>query len=298
MEPFRFLHTFARMSNHRTIQVCPGIGDNLWLLMKLINSGEKFRFQLPGGNPRRGKQIFELLPQVSASAEYVGPRKYQTLMSMNIQKVKPRWSLITEQYFTLTCNEHLERGRRLEDFLPDLQTSFRLDYNTKHFAPVAEVLMPAEMFEFIGIYGSSYSTSRAWGFWDEHRWLELIRLVYHHNPNYCFVIIGASWDLDLGRNLVRLLDAHGIPYVNTIGQPLGVVVEVLKRLRYFFSFPSGLGILAPSVGCPVTMFYPKHLERMMNAWASPEDIETGAYKGCQFCEPGKIFKWAISNKKI
>lgn len=283
----------------RTIKVCSGIGDNIWLLMKLINSYEEFNFQLPDNKPQRGKQIFDLLPTVAASATYV-KMKTDFVEANNIQARKLNFSDIKAKDFYLSCNKHLEAGKRIEEFFPDLATSFRINWDTEQFRTQAIKLIPpdCEGSEFIGLYGSSYSTTRAWGFWNEHQWLELARMVHKRNPGYKFVIIGAEWDLDLGRNLVKLLDKEGIPYVNTIGQPLGVVIEIMKVLKYFFSFPSGLGILAPTVSCPVVMFYPPHLSQMMNTWASPEDIASGQYKGCQFCTPQQIFDWTIENGKI
>jgi hypothetical protein len=282
----------------RTINVCSGIGDNIWLLMKLVNSGEKFNFNLPDGKPQRGKQIFDLLPSVATSTKYV-KMKTDLVERSNIQQKKKKWAEIKADTFYLSSNKHLEAGHRIENFLPDLPTSFRIDWDTEQFHHRAmQIIADCFPWEYIGLYGSSYSTTRAWGFWDEHKWLELAKLVYAYSPGSKFVIIGAEWDLDLGRNLVKLLEKEGIPYINTIGEPLGVVIEIMKKLKYFFSFPSGLGILAPTVACPVTMFYPKHLNLMMNAWASEEDIDSGQYKGCQFCEPAAIFDWVVENKKI
>lgn len=283
----------------RTIKVCPGIGDNIWLLQKLVNAGEKFNFQLPDGKPQRGKQIFDLLPSVASNCEYA---KIKTNMveSNNIQNRHKNWRDIKAKDFYLSANKHLEVGRRIENYLPDLPTSYRIDWDTEQYTiQVANWLyLWKSSKQFIGLYGSSYSTSRAWGFWDEYKWLELAKMVFKHNPDSVFVVIGADWDLDLGFNLIKLLEAEGLPFLKLIGEELGLVIEIMKRLKYFFAFPSGLGILAPTVGCPVTMFYPKHLNLMMNAWAAPEDIETGRYKGCQFCEPEAIFNWAVENKKI
>lgn len=282
----------------RTIKVCSGIGDNIWLLMKLINTFEEFHFQLPDGKPQRGKQIFDLLPTVAASASYV-KMKNDFVETNNIQARKSNFSDIKSKDFYLSCNKHLEKGHRIENFLPDLPTSFRIDWDSEQYHTQAmNLILDCEGSEFIGLYGSSYSTSRAWGFWNEHKWMELARMIHKHNPRYKFVIIGAEWDLDLGRNLVQLLKKESIPHVDTIGQPLGVVIEIMKVLKYFFSFPSGLGILAPTVSCPVTMFYPPQLAPMINAWASPEDITSGQYKGCQFCTPQQIFDWTIENGKI
>lgn len=287
----------------RRITVPAGIGDSVWLIQKLINAGEQFDFILPGGNPRRGKQIFDLIPSLSNSCTYQNGLTYKKLAEGNIQRTKKLWSQIQERSFFLSINEHMEAGIRIEKFFPDLDTSFKINWTTEKYKLNVAVNFPSR-FKYIGLYGSSYSTTRAWGFWNEKQWLRLAQLIHKHNPDYVFVIIGAVWDLDLGRNLVKQLYTNGIPFINTIGEPLGAVLEIMKKLTYFFSFPSGLGILAPTINCPVTMFYPDgkkgapNFTVMMNAWASREDIESGVYKGCLFCEPEQIFKWIIDNKKI
>jgi hypothetical protein len=275
----------------KTISVPAGIGDNIWLLMKLINTGEKFNFKLPDGFPQRGKQIFDLLPSVSNSCEYASGLTYEKIRISNIQSWKRNWSEITENNFFLSMNTWLENGKRIERFFPDLPTSFRIDWHT---SATSSPIKPNGK-ELIGIYGSSYSTSRSWGFWDAKKWMELIKLC---GKDYRYVIIGADWDLDLGRDLIEMLEEEKYDYVNTIGRRLGHVIEVMKNLKVFFGFPSGLSILAPTVNCNTIMFYPNDLKLMINAWASPEDIASTLYKGCLFCEPEEIYRWAKDNGKV
>lgn len=282
----------------KTIRVAPGIGDNLWILQKLINTGEKFIFHLPDSPPKRGKQIFDLLPQVTVKAEYKPGLPYHFLQKTNIQNVRKEWRNIRERVFALIANMHLEEGRRIEEFLPDLPTSFRIDWQTSQEDKAYAKACVTTGLPLIGIYASAYSTARAWGFWEAIGWFNLIRQLHKMDKGYKFIVIGAQWDTDMGSNLMALMDKENIPYINTIGQPLGTVLEVMKRLHYMFAFPSGLGIVAPTIDCPVTMFYPPHLEKMINAWASPADIESGLYHGTLFCSPKEAFTWAKENKKI
>lgn len=267
----------------RTITVPAGIGDNIWLLMKLINANEKFNFRLPDGFPQRGKQIFDLLPRVTNRCDYTSGLSYNKISDLNIQEWKRRWSEITEDGFCLSANKWLENGKRIERFLPDLTTAFKIDWETNCVTDINSNK------PLIGIYGSSYSTSRQWGFWDAKKWMELINLI---GKEYTFVVIGADWDIDLGRDLIKILHERKFSYSNLMGGTLGSVIEVMKKLKMFFGFPSGLSILATTVDCPTVMFYPEHLKLMVNAWASPEDIDSGLYKGCLFCEPNEIYKWA------
>lgn len=283
----------------RKINVCAGIGDNIWLLQKLLNAGEPFEYLLPTAEPQRGKQIFDMLPKEVAIASYDRYFTYNDVRRNNIWLKKKQFHEIIEENFFLECNWHLEHGYRIENFFPDLSTSFRINWRTCCSTPPDLPNKP-----LIGIYGSSYNTSRAWGFWKEDKWYRLIDLLHKQNPDFVFVIIGAKWDTDLAYKLMKLLELKNIPYLDTIGRPLGEVTEIMKKLLYFFSFPSGLGILAPTVQCPVTMFYPDgkngspNLGPMINTWAAPEDIESGVYKGCLFCEPEKIFDWVINSYKL
>lgn len=301
----------------KTITVPSGIGDNIWILQKLINANEQFKFILPGNNPRRGKQIFDLLPQIG-TAEYGANMPFAQIKRSNRQLLLKNWAQYHgQQSFILEANTHLEAGRRIEEWLPDLPTSFRFEWQTSEedkdnadvicsdieFNKVNDKMQSVSVVRknCIGIYASAYSTQRAWGFWNEQQWLELIKLC---SKDYTYVIIGAEWDTDLGTNLIRSLSRLGYKYVNTIGQSLGTVIEIMKRLHYFFSFPSGLGILATTVDCPVTMFYPSgkngapDLRPMINAWALPEAIEIGRYKGAAFCTPEQIYKWCKENKWV
>lgn len=300
LKPRRGALIFA--TGPKTIRVCSGIGDNIWLLQKLVNSGERFNFKLAGEAPRRGKALFELLPSVSFSAEYAPHTSIACAALLNAQKNCETWAEITRRYppdFHLSANGHLEFGRRIEEFLPDLKTSFAIDWMTSPAAKAEAALLTPVGTKWIGLFGSSYASQRVWSFWGAEEWSRLASALSLRFGNVIgFVVIGAAFDSDLAGRLVENLSRHGRRLSIVIARPLEVVVEVLKRLSYFFSFPSGLGILAPTVHCPTLMFYPPILEKMMNAWADPIAIETGAYKGMLFCELPKVLEWVMEGYKL
>lgn len=306
------------MTSSRTITTCPGLGDTVWLFQKIINQKEKFNWRIGDGLPQRGKQLFDLFPQLVESFEYI--------TNMGYNKVKRsayhgKWNRAPKQMF-LEANSHLESGKRIETFLSDLETSYRLEYGTSEgdkskaegllnkvelqFAYEGDDLINDEVTvhariqegrNLIGIYTSAYSNARQWNGWQSKEWLELIRLVQKHNPAYRFVIIGADYDIGIPGEIMSAMKPED--YINTIGQSLPVVIEILKRLDCFIGFPSGLSIINETLAAKQTvMFYPSHLQKMINAWADPERIESGAYKGCLFCEPSAIFDWLIKNNKI
>lgn len=287
---------------YRKIAVPTGIGDSVWLLQKLINQTEKFDFIIPGQNPRRGKQVFDLLPTLANSAEYSSDPalKYKTIKDYNVQKRTTFWYHIKDTSMNLSANEWLEEGKWLRDFLPDLEISYTLPWETEKYK--SEVELDLKNFEYcIGIYGSSYSTSRAWGFWQEDKWFELIKKIHEINPKITFCIIGAEWDINLSTGLIGLLNTDtSISYHNTVGKPLGYVMEMMKKLDYAFYFPSGLPIISESLDSKTdcVMFYPPSLIKMQGKWCDPERTKNSNFKECQFCEPQKIFDWVKDTYKL
>ena len=277
-------------SGLRTVGVCAGIGDNIWLIQKLRHAREKFAFCMTDDEPKRGKQIFDLAPDVTGHFEYGRFNAFKVLQN-NIQDHIPRWQDIKQSSFYLSINHHLEIGKRIEEFLPDLPVSFRIDWKTSEFEKMLAAKSLSRPEPVIGLYGSSYSSVRSWGFWKAPEWTDLAVRVRTLIPEARFAVIGATFDTDLANDLVLSLQRLGIPVTPIVGMSLGTVVEVMKKLTYFFSFPSGLAMLATTIGTPTLMFYPKHLEAMIDAWAAPNDIADLTYKGMPFCEPEKAMAW-------
>jgi len=281
----------------RTVKVCAGIGDNIWILQKLVNAGEKFTFEIATDQPRRGKQLFDLLPSLVEEAEYSPHFTSLHPMNQDANEYYKKWSEVPEGEICLSANVWLEQGNRIEDYLPDLKTSYELPFVTKEYAKTAKKDMPEGDTKYIGIYTSSYSSSRNWGFWDEVQWCELITQL-NKGGNYKFVLIGADFDTDLKTNLAKMLKAVNIPFLTVIGQNLGYVVEVMKRLDYFIAFPSGLPIMSTMLKVPTLMFYPPHLEKLMYAWADPKLIDDQTYTPMNFTEVEYAFGWLKDRYKL
>jgi hypothetical protein len=288
----------------RTIKTTPGLGDSAWVLLKVINAREKFNWFIHDAPPQRGKQIFDLLPMVG-TCQYAPGLGYNLIKSRSVTRMARTWGRIRAQSFFLEANSHLEAGRRIEEFLPDLPTSYHLPFQTTPWQWQVKIDMHKETHTLmynsplIGIYASSYGTSRNWSFWTENEWFDLIEMMHRMIPEAKFVIIGAEWDTDLASNLMAKLLAAVIPFINTIGQPLGYVIELMKILDYAFYFPSGLGIISGLLSRPSTMFYsPSAHPRLMRTWADPELIKSGIFTERFFCSPGEAFEHVRDNYKL
>lgn len=280
----------------RTLTVPAGIGDSIWLQMKLINSNERFHIHLPDGQPQRGRQIWDLLPQLAESCEYVPDLNYTIIDRRNATRITPKWAKMKADKLYLSANKHLENGYRIERFLPDLPTTYRLNYNTslEDAGKAAEYMNGAT----IGIYCSAYSNARQWNMWGVKEWVDFIRIIHHHRPNVSFVFIGAEYDLDLSTQIMDCLQDLGIPHISSVGEPLSVVIEILKLVNYFVGFPSGLSILNETLGKPGLMFYPPHLKKMMTAWAHPDRISQGYHIPTQLISPKECFDLIQSRYKL
>ena len=284
----------------RKITVPAGIGDSIWLIQKLINCNEKFDFILPGDQPQRGKPLFDLLPQIVASATYGPALTYSKIKELNAQKRINQWKGIREKAFYLAANEWLEANNRIEKFLPDLPTSYTLDYATSEDDQInAEIALDDIGASIpVGIYATSYGNAQKGKGWLVQEWVEFIKLMYRECSEFRFVIIGAEYDEDHTKMIMKELDAFGIAYTNTIGQPLPVVVEILKCLSYFVGYPSGLSIINETLQKDGVMFYTKKDEGIINTWAHPDRIAAGNIKECLFCPPQKIFDWIKNNYQL
>jgi hypothetical protein len=254
-------------------------------LQKLAAANEKFHFKMGNSHPQRGHQIFELLPSVAKSVEYVPGLAYETIKKYGAQRDCRYWHEMTERDFLLEINTHLEKGRRIEDFLPDLEIVWQPPWVTTE---VCDDLPESEI--YIGIYCAAYSIQRLWGFWDEKGWFELINMIHKERPNAMFVMIGAQWDAPLAAKVMELMKDNNIPHHNTVGLNLGYVLQLLRRLNYFIAFPSGLPILNESLGKNTFMFYPTSLINMMEAWAKPERIANYNYIAQLFCTPAEAYE--------
>jgi len=288
-----------KQTSYRSIIVPPGIGDFLWTGQKLLSTGEKFHIIMPDGSPQRGHQLQQLLPDLIASHEYRPGLSYKKIANENIQNKKKQWSQIKEREFYLSANAHLEAGRRIEEFLPDLPTTYQLTYATtdKDVSKAAKILYDNQK-RYIGIYTSAYSNARNAGGWSMLEWFKLIRLIHAKNRDICFVIIGAPYDVGITEELTEEMRKSHIPFVNTTGEPLGVVIEMMKRFSYFIGFPSGLSIINETLGKDGVMFYMKKDAGIINTWADKERIAAGSIKECLFCPPDVIFDWIKSEYQL
>lgn len=270
-----------------------GIGDISWLYSKLVSLGQPMHISVTPGHPQRAVPYLELLPGVTRS-DYKGLPTSDVLErghhpDMTVPQLLERAGAGP---MPIQLNTHLEHGRRIETYMPELpvQHHYKIRIPQADTDTARELVAPWK--RFVTFYCANARTASIWKGWTPADWAEMAALLV---PAYQFdgvVLIGADWDISLADEIVPKIQAAGVPLKNLTGKlSMGASLQVVRDGRYLVAFPSGIPILAAVMRCPVMMFYPKHLEPMQAAFADPEMIVEGTYKGCQFCPAPKAFAW-------
>lgn len=272
--------------------VHPGIGDLSWLFSKLSTTDYKFDLIIAeDAKTRRALPLGDMVECVN-SARYGGRELYELLY---IAK-----NALFEDYvkahemgkkLVMTANHWVDSGNRLEGFLRDINTDFHYNIhgspaNAKWADQILENDRPC-----FGIYTSSMGGIEAWTAWSAMEWSEFIGMVEQNYPDVKFYLLGAKWDNDMRAPLRRILDDQYVDYHDLIGKTtLGQALELIRRLKYFAGFASGLTILANVVNTPVVMLYPKYLGGLTYSWPCPRSMANGSYQGLIWDRPVEIFR--------
>jgi len=276
------------------LKVPPGIGDFLWLWMKLVHLAEEveIRVQMPWDDPyQRSAPLFDLLQPRIPFDGY--SREFSTEQAVHgtFDVTRPSAELLQEAGAGVfyAPNHHLEGGGRVEEMLPDLPTAWRppVAGSAKQEAVAVQMLQGKPL--PIAVYTASHGAARHWGFWGPGRWLRFLEGAAERlelrAEDLTFVLIGAKFDREFLFDVARGLRDRGFGVVNQVGHELGIAVELIRRCAYLVGFPSGIPILSGLLGVPTLMFFPPHLERMRFTFVHPEDEASGRTCHVPFLSP-------------
>src|SRR5262245_48972504 len=108
------------------IGVPSGIGDISWIYSKLMHLEDQLDLEVADGWPYRSVPYLEMLPRVKR-ARY-GDFNYQQIIAFetaNAMYNGTTWNQVPKSpRILIEANRHLEAGKRLEQWLPDLPCSF------------------------------------------------------------------------------------------------------------------------------------------------------------------------------
>jgi len=205
--------------------------------------------------------------------------------------------------WVLVPNAALERGVRLEDWLPE----FRCDWGVmRHFQfrPNEEALAD-ELRERLGRYvvfypgpleGNTICGHNRGMIWEPEHWQRLGKLLYERY-GVQIIVVGAPYDMSYWTSfLARRVDpAYWQEFIGrwVIGQTYAVV----KRAECCISYQSGIGIVASYLGVPTAIFWRAkgdsvrddcllHFEEAFkDAWVDPAMLAAGKHAGVVYGRP-------------
>ena len=285
-----------------TVQVPSGIGDISWLWSKLrhVALERPIRFEAATGWPFRAAEYLELLPELHSHGYC--ELEFRDIASIVAQRNWKTWaeaSGLGSAILPLENNMHLERGKPLAAWFPDLPVDYHYPLaTTDDYKDRAEKLLgDLNGRVAIGVSCASYRGANAWKTWSGNEWVDLlVRLAScerFHNQPPIYVMMGGGWD-DLTREVGERLDTeHGLEVRSTVGRThFGVAVELHRRLHYYIGFSSGLGIVRTVLRKPTFMLWPEHQVPLSTSWADPEDLCSALYRVSGYVDP-EIVYWAV-----
>jgi hypothetical protein len=271
-----------------------GIGDSSWIYSKVsaLAKKKKVGFALTCDYPRRSKQFLDLLPNV-ANLGYTH-KHWSSLYNSCLPPKTAKLEELKNGRYTLSLNEHLESGNPLAQAFSTQPTEYHYPLLISEYdmGEAARMMWPVTR-PLLGFYCSSMDHRPDVGFWSVKKWVEFLSLVNGHVPSASFMAIGAAYD----DRTMQVAEAFGkVAKVHTcFGRRIGTSLEIVRRLDYFFAFPSGLGILADVVNTPCMMWFwgnlPafKHHIGLFDKYADPRNVESGRHINAPYAEPVESF---------
>lgn len=258
--------------------VPPGIGDVSWCYQKLLDilPGKDVGFKVCNDKPLRSADFVGILPGV----KFLGYGESYNKIKNRLLPTLTNLASLRPGSYNICMNPHLEAGNLLSNAFPQQRTHYRFPLATAPWVTTAEGLLSGKRLR-IGFYCSSYAHRPDLGLWSADQWVDMLTRLRHNYPDAEFVALGADYD-DKTKEVVARLQAAKWPLVDTVGTShIGLTVELIKRLDYFVSFPSGLAILAGILDVPCCMWYwsniPefKAVRNFPYTYVDPEDKKSG-----------------------
>lgn len=296
------------MSNDHNIQLClpGGIGDISWVYSKIkhlknVTGREVVVYVAGQDKPNRGGDLVQLLPEV----KWGGYLNDRNSFNVIIQSIPADWPLTVggiglfhkPEILNLAANIHLESGRLISSWIPLLPTDYhyQLKISPEDISKAYQIMNGASC--PIAVYLSNRSKEKqvqgGWNLWSSSEWIKFLKKFSEidHCENATFIFLGAEYDRDKTEEVSAKLSSLGHKVKIVIGENLGVALECLRKSKYFFAYPSGIGILANVVRTPGVMMLPWILKGLEKSYADPEDLAYNRYKAWAQPEMEEMLRW-------
>jgi ADP-heptose:LPS heptosyltransferase len=309
--PDTFPHPIKRLR----FLVPQGIGDSVWAMFKIQDIAEK----LGGGRIEVRIACFNADSKLESRAvEFISRFKFidnvcmyqvpylgqlgASLMPGNATDENGLFRYLADGTIMLTSmpdidyvlmpNAPLERGVRLEKWLPEFATNWNVmddfEIYDKELEVAAKIDKPYVVFYCSSIEGNSISGHNRNAIWKPEDWVKLgnrIRSTFGLD----IVVVGAEYDKSYYETkILPLLDDQ--PWINMIGEcSICETLAITKKAKFVIAYQSGIGIVSSYLGTPVAIFWREHgdsisphyhvsfEEEMASAWVKPDMITSGKH---------------------
>ena len=323
-----------------------GIGDSVWGIFKAKSIAKHYnqkeinlKIQVTGlenENSWRQLRAFDFIKRfdfVHSAEAYPMPRiqkkgpaclknspSYENGLLRYINYGKNIYKKLKDIDYILIPNEILEKGNRLETWLPQFDMNW--DTVRKHYKfTLEEIKIANDLKNEIGEYcifyigpeqgnivgGKGFNKDALWKPTD---WVTLGDYI-HQKFGLKILVVGASYDNDYYQKYILENLKNKNFWISKIGKyEINQTFAICKNSKFTISFPSGIGIVSHYLDVPTCIFWrPKHNsmsnkdyisfnEPMSYAWTYPDWKEKGNYYPAFYTidNPESIFNVITNNK--
>jgi len=221
-----------------------------------------------------------------------------------------------ESYCVLIPNAPLERGIRLENWLPQYQIDwnifdrFHMTLKERAYGDAVRALHgPYAVFYPGPLHGNTIEGHNRNMLWKPSEWIALGERV-HKELGLAIVVVGAAYDHDYYTHMLApRLNGTSSHWDDLIGQTtLGELFAVTSNAKFVISYQAGVGIVSTYLHTPTAMFWRPRgdslsqsgflsfEEEMSHAWCPPAILASGKYKPLIYGRDriDQIMEWASS----
>lgn len=273
-----------------TVAVPPGIGDALWALTKApavleYHGRDRLDVAILGGNDR-ALEFVRRFDFVDRAYVVNRPCEASDDVSGGLFDYLPSGRDAARVFdWLLIPNGHLERGRRLEDWLIELPIDWTIAARFRLYADEAReaTRIRRELGRYVVCYlgplsGNTVAGHNRGGLWSEADWRATFRAI--HSVGCVPVLIGTEADRAYS-------EAIAPPeVVNLVGNTsIGTALGIVQQAEAAIGYQGGVVMFAAYVGVPTAIFWRPHGnsilpdrhvsfdERMSTAWIPPAMVD-------------------------
>lgn len=202
-----------------------------------------------------------------------------------------------ERYCVLIPNAPLERGIRLENWLPqytiDWDIFSRFHLTSKEIAygeRIRSRIGPYAVFYPGPLHGNTVEGHNRNMLWRPAEWVDLGERI-HREFGLNLVIVGAEYDHDYYSHMIApRLNGASSHWIDLIGRTtIGELFSVTSNAKFVISYQAGVGIVSTYLKTPTALFWRPRgdsisqagflsfEEEMASAWVPPSILESGSH---------------------